>query len=97
MDDATRPLHILLVHQLFVLAHEAGGTRHAELATHLAASGERVTVVAPTTSYLTGRTVGRAGERTDVAPGFVLVRAAAAAPVSSGGWRLSSPSRPHRS
>lgn len=76
MDDATRPLHILLVHQLFVLAHEAGGTRHAELATHLAASGERVTVVAPTTSYLTGRTVGRAGERTDVAPGFVLVRAA---------------------
>ena len=76
MDDAARPLHILLVHQLFVLAHEAGGTRHVELATHLAARGERVTVVAPTTSYLTGRTVGRAGDRTYVAPGVVLVRAA---------------------
>ena len=70
-----RPLHVLLVHQLFVLGREAGGTRHVELATQLAAAGDRVTVVAPTTSYLTGETVGVAGERTEPVPGVTVVRA----------------------
>jgi glycosyltransferase involved in cell wall biosynthesis len=69
-----RPLHVLLVHQLFVTGQEAGGTRHLELARHLAGRGLRVTVVAPTRSYLTGEVVGAAGERTEPAPGVTVLR-----------------------
>ena len=71
-----RPLHVLLVHQLFVLGNEAGGTRHVELAAQLAAAGERVTVIAPTTSYLTGAVVGAPGERTEPVPGVRVERVA---------------------
>ena len=67
-------MHVLLLHQLFVLGREAGGTRHLELARQLAARGDRVTVIAPTTSYLTGATVGAAAERVEVEPGIGLVR-----------------------
>ena len=67
--------HVLLVHQLFVMGKEAGGTRHLELVRHLAARGERVTVVAPTTSYLTGEIIGVAGERTEPIHGVRVVRA----------------------
>ena len=67
--------HVLLIHQLFVMGKEAGGTRHLELVQHLAAQGERVTVVAPTTSYLTGETIGLAGERTEPSHGVRVVRA----------------------
>ena len=70
-----RPLHVLLVHQLFVQGKEPGGTRHLELARHLVSRGMRVTVIAPTTSYLTGETVGAAGERTEPTPGVTVVRA----------------------
>ncbi|MBW3536137.1 MAG: glycosyltransferase family 4 protein, partial [Gemmatimonadetes bacterium] len=49
-----RPLHVLLLHQLFATGSEAGGTRHWELGRHLAARGERVTAVAGSVSYLTG-------------------------------------------
>ena len=66
---------ILLVHQLFVLGREAGGTRHVELARHLVRAGHRVTVVASPVSYLTGRRhapVDEVGE-----PGIELLRMAA--------------------
>ena len=67
-------MHVLLVHQLFAMGGEAGGTRHLELARHLASRGMRVTVIASTTSYLTGETVGAAGERSEPIPGVTVVR-----------------------
>ncbi|MFM8320587.1 MAG: glycosyltransferase family 4 protein, partial [Chloroflexota bacterium] len=48
-------MHILLIHQAFVSIDEAGGTRHHELARHLAARGHQVTIIASPISYLTGR------------------------------------------
>jgi glycosyltransferase involved in cell wall biosynthesis len=48
-------MHILLIHQAFVALDEPGGTRHYELARYLAARGHRVTVIASTVSYLTGK------------------------------------------
>ena len=66
-------LHILLLHQAFVALNEAGGTRHYEMASHLARRGHRVTVIASQTSYLTGtaasapREVAAGGKRTSVA------------------------------
>jgi glycosyltransferase involved in cell wall biosynthesis len=49
-------MHILLIHQAFVALDEPGGTRHHELARFLAGRGHRVTVIASTVSYLTGKT-----------------------------------------
>ena len=48
-------MHILLIHQAFAALDEAGGTRHIEIARHLASQGHRVTVLASPVSYLTGR------------------------------------------
>ncbi len=48
-------MHILLIHQAFVALDEAGGTRHYELAQHLAERGHQVTVIASQVSYLTGK------------------------------------------
>ena len=48
-------MHILLIHQAFVALDEAGGTRHHELACHLAERGHRVTIIASPVSYLTGK------------------------------------------
>lgn len=48
-------MHILLVHQAFAALDEPGGTRHHELARHLAARGHRVTIIASPVSYLTGK------------------------------------------
>lgn len=48
-------MHVLLVHQAFAALGEAGGTRHHEMARHLARSGHHVTVLAGGVSYLTGR------------------------------------------
>lgn len=48
-------MHILLIHQAFVAMDEAGGTRHYELAQHLAERGHRVTIIASQVSYLTGK------------------------------------------
>jgi len=68
-------VHVLLIHQLFVLGREAGGTRHVELARHLARAGDRVTVIASPVSYLTGR-AHSSGERSgEVEPGITLLRA----------------------
>lgn len=72
-----RPLHVLLVHQLFALGSEAGGTRHVELAAQLAARGERVTAVTSTRSYLTGERLGASGERTSPRSGLEVIRAGA--------------------
>ncbi len=47
-------MHILLIHQAFAALDEPGGTRHHELARHLAAKGHRVSVIASPVSYLTG-------------------------------------------
>jgi len=49
-------MHILLIHQAFAAINEPGGTRHHELALHLAERGHRVTIVASPISYLTGKT-----------------------------------------
>lgn len=49
-------MHILLIHQAFASLDEPGGTRHHELALHLAERGHRVTVIASPVSYLTGKT-----------------------------------------
>lgn len=48
-------MHLLLIHQAFASPNEPGGTRHYELARHLAQNGDRVTIVASDLSYLTGR------------------------------------------
>ena len=50
-----RPLHVLLIHQLFVTTGQPGGTRHFELAKHWVERGARVTVIAGRRSYLTGK------------------------------------------
>ncbi|MEW6716589.1 MAG: glycosyltransferase family 4 protein [Chloroflexota bacterium] len=52
-------MHILLIHQAFAALDEPGGTRHFELAQHLAQRGHRVTVIASQVSYLTGKTRGK--------------------------------------
>jgi len=49
-------MHILLIHQSFAALDEPGGTRHYELARHLASLGHQVTVIASPVSYLTGKT-----------------------------------------
>lgn len=48
-------MRILLVHQVFTLEAEAGGTRHFELCRRLVAHGDQVTVVTSDVEYLTGR------------------------------------------
>ncbi|HEY5902697.1 MAG TPA: glycosyltransferase family 4 protein [Anaerolineales bacterium] len=57
-------MHILIIHQAFATMGEPGGTRHYELARHLAARGHRVTVIASPVSYITGRVSSGVGEET---------------------------------
>ncbi|MBI3160743.1 MAG: glycosyltransferase family 4 protein [Chloroflexi bacterium] len=47
-------MHLLLIHQAFAALNQPGGTRHHELARHLAGRGHRVTIIASPVSYLTG-------------------------------------------
>jgi glycosyltransferase involved in cell wall biosynthesis len=70
-------MHILLVHQAFAALNEPGGTRHHELACHLAQRGHRVTVIASPVSYLTGAPGGRIPwvQRQDGGPGVSILRA----------------------
>jgi glycosyltransferase involved in cell wall biosynthesis len=48
-------MHILLIHQAFAALDEAGGTRHHEIAQYLKSRGHRVTIIASSISYLTGK------------------------------------------
>jgi glycosyltransferase involved in cell wall biosynthesis len=48
-------MHILLIHQAFASLNEAGGTRHYEIAHHLAQHGHQVTIITSPVSYLTGK------------------------------------------
>ena len=59
-------MHILLIHQAFAALDEPGGTRHHELARHLARQGHQVTIIASPVSYLTGTSQRKEpGKRTD--------------------------------
>jgi len=48
-------MHVLLIHQAFAAINEPGGTRHHEMALHLAERGHSVTIIASPVSYLTGK------------------------------------------
>ena len=48
---------VVLIHQAFVAPHEAGGTRHYELAKRAVEQGIDVTVVASNLGYLTGEQI----------------------------------------
>jgi glycosyltransferase involved in cell wall biosynthesis len=70
-------MHILLIHQAFVALDEPGGTRHHELAQHLAGRGHRVTIIASPISYLTGAAVGNSSpeEQGDPSQRVTILRA----------------------
>jgi glycosyltransferase involved in cell wall biosynthesis len=65
-------MHVLIIHQAFASASEAGGTRHYEFARHLVGQGHRVTVVAGQVSYLTGSVV--ATQPASAEPGITIIR-----------------------
>lgn len=48
-------MHILFIHQVFLAPHEAGSTRHFELARYLVRKGHKVTIIGSSVSYLTGK------------------------------------------
>lgn len=71
-------MHILLIHQAFAAIDEPGGTRHHELAAHLAKKGHTVTVIASPVSYLTGQARSRRMPwvaRTSGGEGITILRA----------------------
>ena len=69
-------MHILLLHQAFASIHEPGGTRHHEMARLLVEKGHRVTVIASSVSYLTGKKTGKLSpENQDIEPeGLTILR-----------------------
>ena len=70
---ASRRVHILLLHQLFIRPDDPGGTRHFEFGQALVAAGHRLTILAGRRSYLTGEIISR--ERREVlAPGLEVIR-----------------------
>lgn len=71
-------MHILLIHQAFATLEEAGGTRHYEMARHLAAQGHQVTVITSPVSYLTGTAAQQQikwCQKENPEPGIILLRA----------------------
>ncbi len=52
-------MHVLFIHQIFLSPDEAGSTRHFELSKYLVEKGDRVTIIASTVSYLTGKVEDR--------------------------------------
>lgn len=68
-------MHTLLIHQVFCLPHEPGGTRHYELASRCVADGHRFTVVASDVSYRTGRRRGPDEQDRDLPEGLRVLRA----------------------
>ncbi len=74
MNSEKRSLHILLIHQAFVSLGEPGGTRHAEFTDYLLSKGHRVTIIASSISYLTGRQ--RPADAPSQKEGLTILRAA---------------------
>lgn len=70
-------MHILLIHQAFASFDEPGGTRHYELARHLAARGHRITIIASPISYITGTSspLPKAGRAGPGEPSITILRA----------------------
>ena len=66
-------MHILLVHQVFLTAEQAGGTRHYEFARHCVEKGHQVTVVTSDVDYLTGKQID--GPRDECIGGIHVRRA----------------------
>jgi len=73
MSAKEKSLHILLIHQAFVTLDEPGGTRHAEFADYLVSQGHRVTIIASSISYLTGRE--RPADDSSQGNGLTILRA----------------------
>ncbi len=67
-------MHILLIHQAFAALNEPGGTRHHELARHLAQQGHQVTIIASPVSYLTGAEQGKAPHKQTDDLGVTIIR-----------------------
>ena len=69
-------MHILLIHQAFAALDEPGGTRHHELARHLARQGHQVTIIASPVSYLTGKGKTKRIRKTTDDLGVTIIRSA---------------------
>ncbi len=67
-------MHILLIHQAFAAMDEPGGTRHHELARHLAREGHKVTIIASPVSYLTGTGQGKRVRKQTDNLGVTIIR-----------------------
>lgn len=81
-------MHCLLIHQAFAGPNEPGGTRHYEIGRYLARAGHRMTVIAASVSYLTGRPTSGGGNA-DGESGPVMVRAWSPATLHrSFAWRV---------
>lgn len=76
-------MHILLIHQAFAAHHEAGGTRHFELARHLAEKGHFVSVLAGDVSFMSGSRV-YSGSEDAMEHGIVVHRVNTSARLHSG-------------
>ena len=50
-----KPIHLLLIHQVFMSHADTGGTRHIELGSRFRREGNQVTIVASDTVYHTGK------------------------------------------
>lgn len=70
-------MHILLIHQAFAALDEPGGTRHHELARHLARQGHKVTIIASPVSYLTGKGKNKRIRKQTDDLGVTIIRSAA--------------------
>lgn len=70
-------MNVLLIHQAFASPNEPGGTRHYELARHMAESGHRFTIVTSDLSYLTGNKISGSKKliETEMLDGIRLLRA----------------------
>jgi len=70
-------MHILLIHQAFVLPGEPGGTRHFELGRHLVDNENLFTVVTSSKSYLTGKSTNSSQEglQEETVEGIRILRA----------------------